>query len=243
MIYKTLLASALVLSAGAASAQGFTGGYLGVEALSFAEDDNDISPNYTGGIEYGFNRNWGIAANIGSYDQGLLAGSGGNLTLHLMYHLNEDASVGLFRSADAIDVDGDAYGQGMTGIEVGYEMGKLQGEGFLGFYDDEMGSDNLASLSGSTLFGASGSYAVTNTISANASLGYLSSDVEDITSVSAGASYVFNSGPSIYAEVGQFDAGDSDSTFIGIGANVALGAGRGTTFDIRSAFDSVRSGF
>ncbi len=243
MIYKAILASTLALTAGTASAQGFTGGYLGAEAQSYAEDDNNISPNYSAGIEYSFNRNWAISANIGSYDQGLLTGVGGNLTTHLIYHVNESASVGVFRSADAYEDDGIAFGQGMTGLEGGFESGNIGGEAFLGFYDSELDSDNLASLSGATLFGADASYAVTEAISANASFGYLNSDLEDITSISAGASYKFNAGPSIYAELGQFDAGDSDSTFIGVGANVALGAGRGTTFDIRSAFNSVRSGF
>ena len=242
MIYKSLLASTLVLSASMASAQ-VTGGYLGVEVLAYSEDDNDASVNYSGGLEYAFNRNWSIAADIASYDQGLLSGDGGNLTLHVMYHLNEEATIGLFRAADGVDNTTDAA-QGLTGIEAGYELGRIEGEGFLAFYDDEDDSDNIASLSGSTLFGASGEYAITDQISANAAIGFLSSDVEDVTSFSAGASYTFNAGPSLYAEIGQINNEDSDdSTFVGLGASVAFGADRGTTFGIRSAFDAVRSGF
>lgn len=242
MIYKSLLASVLALSAGMASAQ-VTGGYLGVEVLGYEEDDYDASVNYSGGLEYAFNRNWSIAADVAGYDQGLLSGDGGNLTLHLMYHLNEEATIGLFRAADAVDRDDDAIGQGLTGIEAGYEFGRLEGEGFLGFYDDELDSDNIESLSGSTLFGASGAYAITDQIAANASFGFLSSDVEDASSISAGASYTFNAGPSLYAEIGRVALDDDDSTFIGVGANVAFGADRGTTFGIRSAFDAIGVGF
>lgn len=242
MIYKAILASTLALSTSAASAQ-VTGGYLGAEVLSYNEDGIDASVSYSGGLEYAFNRNWSIAANLEGFDQGLLSNAGGNLTLHVMYHLNEEATIGLFRGADALDGDVTATGQGLTGIEAGYEIGKIEGEGFFAIYDDEEGADYIEELSGATLVGASGEYAITDQISATAAFGFLSSDTEDASSFSAGASYTFVAGPSLYAEVGQTSVGDEDSTFIGIGANVAFGADRGTTFDIRSAFDSVRSGF
>ncbi len=232
----------VVLLASPTFAQEITGGSLAVEGLGFSEGDNSTSVNYQGAIEYGINRNWSIAADVASYDHSLLSGDGGNLTLHLMYHLSEDATVGVFRSADALDIDGQAFGEGLTGIEAGYEMGQFEGEGFVGFYDSE-GDESLVSLSGGTLFGASGGYAFNDSITATAKVGLLNSDVVEVTSFSAGAEYAFDVGPILYAELGKVNTDNLDSTFVGLGAKINFGAERGTTFDIRSAFEGVKFGF
>jgi hypothetical protein len=54
-----------------------------------------------------------------------------------------------------------------------------------------------------------------------------------------GAQYGFDRGPNLYGQIGTIDVGATNETFFSLGATVALGSQRGTTFGSRSLLDIV----
>jgi len=239
---KTLitLAVAACVGSSAAYAQQFSGGQLAIDVLGYGLEDDVLEVNYSGGLEYAINRNWSIGGYYTVYDFDTFDGSAGNLTLHAIYHLNDDTSVGVFRAGDGIELDGFGAGRGMTGIEAGYETGAFEVEGFIGFFDkpeDDDQADNAL------LFGLSGAYEINDTISVLASYSRADSDTLTANRFSVGGSYEFIAGPSVYANVGRADSGLEDASFIGLGASIEFGADRGMTFESRSLFDTINADF
>ncbi len=231
MFLKTTLAAASIsVVATGAFAQQFSG-ELTIDVYAFSEGDSLTATNYSGALEYNINRNFAVAADLASYGFSVLNESVSNFTLHGIYHLNEQSSVGVFVGSEAI---GDAAATGIVGIEAGYETGQIEVEGYLGTYDN---------VSGTTIFGASGSYQFNDAISAIAEVGFADLDTTDVNRFSVGAEYEFASGPSVYAEVGTIGSDIADSAFIGLGASVEFGADRGTTFNRRSIWEAVNPGF
>ncbi|MDB2369242.1 porin [Octadecabacter sp.] len=203
-----------------ASAQSVTGGELTIDAYSFRAGDNESTVNYSGALEYGINRNFSVAGDLALYDFTLLDDSIFNVTVHGIYHVNDQTSVGVLIGNDNLDGDDTTF----YGLEGGFEANQLTVEGYFAFYDD---NDD------STVIGVSGGYQITDAISAIGTVGYGDIDNNDVTRISAGAEYDFQGGPSIYAEIGNVDTDDDNSVFIGLGAKVEFGAARGTTFDRR----------
>lgn len=212
------------------SAQQFAGGEITIDAYGYDASGADATVNYSGALEYAINQKVGIAVDLAHYDFSILNDSVTNFTIHSIYHLNDQSSIGFIIGNDF----GDNGSGTFYGLEGGIESNNLSGEGYFAIYDN---SDS------SSVIGLSGAYAINNSVSAIADVGYGSIGNDDITRVSAGAEYDFTSGPTVYAELGNLDLDGASSTFIGIGASVQFGATRGTTFDRRGAFETLIPGF
>ena len=228
--------TAVVLAAVASPvvAQGITGGSLGIEWGAPTDLETLGSTTYRSAVEYSFNHNMGISADLSGYSFNSTEDNGTSLTLHGIYHLSDSASAGVFVGADSAN----GTGNPVYGIEAGSEILEGHVEGYVGLLD----SDNAA-----TLFGISGEYDVINGFAAIGSFDLSSSDDGDgVNRFAIGTEYTMVNGPSFFAEVGQTNLDtsgvSSSATFIGVGAKVAFGAGRGTTFGPRSAFETT-SGF
>jgi len=231
MLTKAVLtAVSLTALSTPAMAQGFSGGELTLDAYAFAEGSDPTGVNYSGALEYSLSRNFSVAGAVSVYDFSLLSESVTNVTLHGIYHVNDQSSVGLFLGNDSSD-SGDAS---FFGLEGGFEANQLSVEGYAAIYDD---SDD------STVVGISGDYRISDTVSAIGTLGFGDVSGDSYNRLSAGAEYDFQQGPSVYAEVGQVSGGGTDSGFIGIGASIEFGAARGTTFDRRGIFETINPGF
>jgi hypothetical protein len=241
MIYKTILASALALAAGTsgASAQNFSGN-LGFN-YAHPTDSEDLSVSeYFGGLEYAINRNFAIALDLSSYDIEDTDETIVSSTWHLIYHVNETASVGLFAGADVIadDTEYGVVGQSLSfaGFEAGSEFGDAEAEAYFGFSTTDGADEDF------TMFGASGEYAIASGFSATGAADFINSDSYDQSKISVGVEYEISGGPEVYGKIGRRasddDGDEGDSNFIEIGASVSFGANRGTTFNGRSFFES-----
>ena len=229
MFTKSAFAAALVVLAAPATAQ-VTGGSLDIE-YDFPTGGGDLGgTTYSGAIEYGITRDFSVSLDVGGYRLDNINNDATNLTLHGVYHLDDLTSFGAFVGSDAIE---DSDRQSLYGIEAGTEFGTAEVEAYIAAFD---GADEDA-----TLFGADGKYSFGNGISAIASYGLATADSADLSRIAIGAEYEIAGGPQFYAEIGTVDADgfgvSADETFIGLGARVAFGAERGTTFGQRSLFE------
>lgn len=228
MIQKAaFLAAALGVVGSPALAQGFTGGTLGVKATTTDGASDYEGTSYFGGGEYSINRSFGIAADASTYN--FDGDDFSSWTLHGIYHMSNEASVGLFYGMDLGEGNDDAE---FVGLEGGTEFMGGNVEGYVAtVIDDGEG----------TMFGIDGEYAYTNQIAFTASAGFATADDNDISRFALGGSYTFNSGPQLFAEIGSLSVEDDSETFLGLGARINFGASRGTTFDQRSFFETVTS--
>ncbi len=234
MFTKSALAAALLVAASPVAAQ-VTGGSLDIE-YDFPTDGGDFGgTTYSGAIEYSITRDFSVSADIAGYRLDNLDNDATSITIHGIYHLDDMTSFGAFVGADELQ---DADRETLFGFEAGTEFGAAEVEGYIGsraFDEDSF-----------TLFGADGKYGFGNGISAIGSVSYAANDDDDITRFALGAEYEITGGPQFYAEIGSVTDetfGDDDSqAFIGLGARVAFGAERGTTFGQRSLFE-IKPGF
>lgn len=230
MFYKAVSAAiAMAALSTSVSAQQFAGGELTIDAYGYEDGDLDSTVDYSAALEYATNRNIGFAFDLAYYDFSLNDDSVTTFTIHSIYHLSDQSSVGFIVGNDIGD---DGIGT-FYGLEGGFESNNISGEGYFAFYDN---SDSSAVL------GLSGAYQISDSVSAIADFGYGDIADNDITRISAGAEYQFTNGPSVYAEIGNLDIDTGNSAFIGLGATVAFGAARGTTFDRRGAFETLIPG-
>lgn len=235
------LAALATICASPSVAEGWSGGLGFTYALPTESEDRSIT-EYFGGLEYAFNRNFSLAFDLAAYDFEDFDDAFISSTWHLIYHVNESASVGFFAGADIL---GDDSGIDIltdystaTGLEVGVEYAAFEGEGYLGVTipDGELEENG-------TIFGVSGEYDILNNWSAIGSFDYLS--VEDLSAnvFAIGVEYEFDGGPELFAKVGQrsgsVDDFEDDSQFVEIGASVSFGRDRGTTFERRSVFEAL----
>ncbi len=224
---------AAILLSGAATAQEFKGAELSVEALAFTGADEVASTTYRGSVEMGVFGGFGVAADLNFYDFGESDGVR-NVTIHAIYDAFEFATVGAFYAQDSDDESTATT----FGVEGGRSFGSAGVEGFLGFVDDE-GDDYR-------VFGADGTYDLGASISLTGSAAFLSADEGSASRVSVGGEYRFGgTGPALYGEIGRLgvsdevaDLGDS-ATFVGIGARIAVGPNRGTTFESRGVYEAI----
>ncbi|MFZ3584109.1 hypothetical protein ACOI1H_18375 [Loktanella sp. DJP18] len=235
MNHKAALAAAiLAVASSSATAQGVTGGELGITYNAPTNGSDFGGTTYTGGLEYGFLQTFSVSANAAGYKFDNIDTTSNNVTLHGTYHLSSTASVGGFYARD--DLDGTTAD--IFGAEGGTEFMGGDVGGYLGRVDD--GTDT------GTLLGFDGSYALRNGFSVIGEADVYNVDGDTLSQVSIGAEYELAVGPEFYAHIGRVTGdidGSSDSVgFFGIGAKVAFGATRGTTFSNRSVLD-VLPGF
>jgi hypothetical protein len=222
--------------AGAASAQEFRGGEIAVEVLTFADDDDLASTSYRGAMEFGVFGDFGAAADLSFQNFGDDEGVR-SFTLHGLYDLFGIATTGAFISRDSND-SGAALAYG---LEAGRSLGGADVQGFVAFVDGEDANYRV--------LGAEGSYDLTSSISLNGSVTALGGDGGGFSRFALGGEYRFGgSGPAVFAELGRRSVDDATaglgatSNYIGIGARLAIGPNRGTTFDGRGLSELV-SGF
>ena len=235
MTIKAATAAVLLAAAStSAMAQGITGGELGIE-YNVPTDGSDLGgTTYSGGIEYGFLQTFSVSGNAAGYKLDGVSTTASNVTLHGSYHLSSSASVGAFYARDSVD-GGDAN---IYGVEGGTEFMGGDVGGYIAKADGEDGDG--------TLFGVEGSYGLPSGFSVIGEADLFRIDDVTLSQVAIGGEYQMQAGPEFYAQIGRItgDVGtDSDSVgFIGIGARVAFGSSRGTTFTNRSIFE-VLPGF
>ena len=220
---------------GVASAQEFRGAEVSAEVLSYTDEGDIAQTTYRGSLEFGVFGGFGIAADLSFYNFGdddkVRDG-----TLHFLYDAMAVATVGGFYSHESYD-DGstDSFG-----FEAERNMGSAGIEGYLGFADDQ-GTDYRFA-------GIDASYEVTPNISVLGSAALIDGNEVGSSRLSIGGEYRFGDGPAVYAQVGRinidFDgaAEDSNETFVGVGARIAVGPNRGTTFESRGLSEAL-SGF
>jgi len=225
-VYLSVAFAALSISA---QAQGFTGGELTIDAAGFSEGDS-TSVNYSVAAEYSISRSISIAGTLGFYDYSLLSDTINSYTLHGIYHLNDASSLGFFTGSEELNGASSTF----YGFEGGFESAGYEIEGYFALYDN---ADDTS------VVGLSGSYAVTDQISAIGEVGFGDFSAGKVRSISAGAEYQFINGPSVYAEIGNVSTDVVDSGFIGLGASIQFGADRGTTFNRRGVFETLNPGF
>jgi hypothetical protein len=222
--------------AGGAKAQEFKGAEVAVEVLSYEEDDDITSTSYRGSVEAGVYGGLGVAADLSFQDFGDDEGVR-SFTLHALYDAFQFATVGAFASRDSSDgSDSQIYG-----IEAGRSFGSLGVESFLGAGDSE-GVDF-------GVFGIEALYDISPAFSVTGSVTSVALDGGTIGRASLGGEYRFNdTGPAVYGEIGRLSVEDDAETFgvsttyFGLGARIAIGPNRGTTFDSRGLRELL-SGF
>lgn len=235
MIIKAVSAAVILAAAySTAIAQGVTGGELGI-AYSAPTNGSDFGgTTYSGGVEYGFLQTFSVSGNAAGYKLDNIDTTSNNVTLHGTYHLSSTASAGGFYARD--NLDGDIAN--IFGIEGGTEFMGGDVGGYIGRVDG--GGDN------GTLLGVDGSYALRNGFSVVGQADLLNVSGDTLSQTSIGGAYQMAAGPEFYAQIGRVTGdfgGASDSVgFFTIGAKVAFGASRGTTFSNRSVL-SVLPGF
>lgn len=229
MFRKIACAIAVLVVASPAAAQ-ITGGSLGVEYNAPTDGGDFGGTTYSGAVEYAINRSFAVSFDLAGYRLDNINTTATSATLHGVYHFDEKTSLGLFFGADVVDGEDSLA---LYGIEAGSEFNGANLEAFLGQVEG-VNDDAL-------IFGVDANYAFQNGFSAIASGGYTEVDNRDIRRIALGGQYEMIDGPQFYAELGNVSANvngvSADQTFVGLGARIAFGAARGTTFDQRSLFE------
>ncbi|UWR24130.1 porin [Sulfitobacter sp. S190] len=227
--YFPALAGALLLSATAAHAVEVTGGSIKLGFSAFTEDTSVNALSIEGSIEAAFNRSFSVQADLGFHDFGETDVDSHNLSLHAIYHVNDTTSFGAFYTAEDIEgADLDLFG-----VEAGYEMDRLEFEGYFGTGDFDDASDVDGDI-----FGASARYEFENGLGLTGS--FDSFDVDnafDLTRVAIKLDLDVTDQVNLYLEVGSADIDvdgiSASETFVGLGGKIAFGAERGATFEQR----------
>lgn len=220
---------------GVASAQEFKGAELSAEILSYTDDGDIAQRTYQGSLEFGVFGGFGVAADLSFYNFGDDEKER-DVTLHVLYDAMAFATVGGFYSNESYE-DGsiDSFG-----VEAGRSMGSAGVEGYLGFANDEDSSYRF--------LGVDGTYDLSRNISVIGGLSVINGDEVGSSRLSIGGEYRFGDGPAVYAQIGRMNidfndlAEDQNETFIGLGARIAIGPNRGTTFEARGLTEAL-SGF
>lgn len=230
--------AALIALASGASAQGFSGN-LGLNYAQPSESGSQSATEYSGGLEYSINRNFGIALDLSGYSIEDVDATILSSTWHFIYHLDEATSFALFAGADVVEDDTVAgplaVGTSFAGLEAGTEFGKAEGEAYIGFSTTDGAEEDFS------MYGLYGEYDFAHGFSAIGSADFINGDTTDLSNIAIGVEYEISGGPELYGKVGQQsiddEDGDADSTYFEIGASVSFGNNRGTTFNGRSLFE------
>jgi hypothetical protein len=222
-----------ILGTTGAFAQGFSGGSIGIEYSELDELSEFQKTTFDVALEYELSPRFAIAGNLSYYSYADIDDLDlANLTLHGIYALNSDLSVGLWASRDNIDssindVEIDNYG-----LEAAYASGAVSIEGYVGA--DEADDTDLP------YFGIDGDYGFGNGFSVIGRYDSVSFDEggeQTYATAEIGAAYTIASGPSIFETVGNLTfegpGASEDDTLYSIGASYNFGGAGGTTFGSR----------
>jgi hypothetical protein len=224
---KTMLAAlgAALFCAQSAGAVEVTGGSIGLSYSAFTANSDVNRLGIEGAVEFAFNRNISMQADIGHQSFGATGVDSTTLGLHGIFHLDDQTSFGAFyvnENADLGDVD-------TFGLEAGYEVGQFEAEGYLSSADD--GVDTFA------IYGVSGRYEMPNTLGVTGAYDRADDDSAELSRLSIKLDRDVSPAVNLFVEVGTArttSAGVSDTnTFVGIGGKYVFGAERGATFEQR----------
>lgn len=233
MFKKAALTAVISTAASPLFAQGFSGGDLSMEFTTPTENTSTSGSTYSGGLEYSINRSIAVAVTASRYSFGNSSAHANNATLHGVYHMNEDTSVGFFAGRDSVNsTDVDHYG-----FEVGTDLGSGNIGGYFG--------QALSSSDTINLLGADGSYDFTNQISLNGTLDHATDGSESYSKATVGVGYQMTNGPELFGNFGtvlvKSGSSTADANFLTLGARIDFGASRGTTFGSRGIFEAFPS--
>ncbi|WP_226778966.1 porin [Oceaniglobus trochenteri] len=211
---------------GTAQAAELTGGDVTLGYSAFTKDADFRALSLEGAVEFGITPQFGVEVDLAYRDFGVSDENGSNLTLHGIYHLNDDTALGLFYGRDWVSGEHADY----LGLEARSTFDAFRVEGYAAHGDSEGEKATFAGLSGG--------YALNDAFSIETSIDYVSfEDGASLRRVGLRGEYAFAPRVSAYAEVGSVrvaDQGFSDSeTFVGVGASFALGDKKGATFGSR----------
>lgn len=230
---RTAGAWALLLStlATGAAAQSFKGAELSGEILAFSATDV-MDHGYRGSLEFGVFGSFGVQADLGFYDLEDRY-TARNVTIHVVYDAFDLATLGAFHARESVE---DAEAATLWGLEAGKSLGPIGGEAYVAFGDAEAGSFRT--------FGFDAAFDLAPALSLTASGAGLDTEGTGASRLSLGGEYRFGErGPAVYAEIGRLSAdGAEPDRFIGLGARIAIGPNRGTTFESRG-INEVLAGF
>lgn len=219
---RSIVAAAVVAIPVAPFAQGFVGAELSAELAAMPENHSLGVTSYGGGLEFGLFSGLSVELDLAANDWRGFRGRSSTMTLHGIYEIMPDTSVGLYWSRERVsDQTANAYG-----IEGTMSFGALDLAGHLGHYEADSVSGDLFGINATYSFGYA--FALTGGLKSV-------SGAEDFTVTSLGGEYRFDSGPIVFAGV-DHESSDTDSdTYLSIGARIELG--QGTTFGSRGISD------
>ncbi|MGB5864118.1 MAG: porin [Sulfitobacter sp.] len=214
-----------LVGAGSASAMEVTGGSVKLSYSAFVDDTSVSKLGLEGSIEFGFNQNFALQADLAHQSLNETDIDSNAFGLHGIYHLDDATSFGAFyvrEDIESVDVD-------IIGIEGGYETGLLEFEGYLGKADVE--DEDV------TLFGISARYELANEVGLTGSFDLADQGLIEVSRFGLKLDRDVSANLNLFVEVGSAEldiAGFSDDElFVGIGGKISFGADRGATFEQR----------
>lgn len=223
---------AVSVGANAAQAAEWTGGTIDFNYSQFADDSRFSRAAVRGSAELGFTRNWATQLDLGSYNFDAANETGWNGTVHGIYHLNDQTSLGAYLGVDDI-ANSSAT---LFGVEAGYEFAGFTAEGYLGGYADNGQT--------ATIIGGQVANALGEAWELNAGFDFFNdTSGVDLTRLSIGADYHVGNGAKFYGELGSvnvtYSTLNASEAYVGLGFRVDFGAERGATFGRRGLLDKI----
>ena len=222
---------ALFMNAPNIHAAEFTGGSADFGYSAFL-DDTDVSRlALRGQAELGFDQNFAMQMDIGTYNFGFINDSGTNIGLHAIYHVNHATSLGVFYARDNL-----AGGNGdVFGVEAGFDFSNTTaGEAYFSTGDSQ-GID-------ANIYGFDLAHYISDAFQLRAGVDFVDSDLGfDLTRWAFGVEYQSIGPANYYAELGSLDANAlglaGSEAFLGFGVRLDFGMDRGATFGQRGLLD------
>ncbi|MCP4819811.1 MAG: hypothetical protein GY883_11530 [Shimia sp.] len=226
--------SALVVTHAAAAE--FTGGEIQLSYSQFAQDQGGLTLSKTSldtSVEYGFSRNVGMQFDLGTKYYGASSSSGYAVAMHGQYHVNDNATLGVF-----IGQDGFSSGTVMfAGVEAGIETNRMSLEAFA--------MSDIEDNSNGRILGLSADYDINGIwkVTGNLESGNYGGGNAEISRYSVGVRYETGSRFAFTADIGAARGVSlgvsSNDTFFAIGGQWTMGTKRGTTFGSRSLLSPI----
>jgi hypothetical protein len=224
----------ILMAAGGAAAQGFTGATLGIDYTKSLDSSDLGGVNYYGQAEVEAVAGISFALDVSAYDFAIVGSDAQNVTGHAIYALDSQIVLGAYFGRDWLDDDTiDTYG-----VEGAFDYGMGIAQGYVGLGDGVV--DDVVAV------GASGTYEFGSGISAIAAFDRVGFDGGSGLSYEIGGEYALAGGPVFSGVLGRVSVDDSgtttEDTYIGIKARIEIGRQGGTTFNRRSFFEGYAAG-
>ncbi len=195
-------------------AQEIRGGALGLSHSAFLGDTSISKTSLDGQLEIGFGSRLSVQADLGFSHLNSIGRGTTNATLHGIYHVTDQTSLGLFYGADRLagkTID-------FTGFEVGQKAARFGVEAYVGYGED-------AGISG-TIGGVSGRYAISDSFGIGGAVEHGDMAGTNLTRLSLKSDYAVTPTIALTAEFGTLDStGTGAEAFFGLGGTLRFGAG------------------